>query len=425
LNEPVAASRFTTPVSIILVAEENFERVPQTIRMLMELTYPEFEVIVVAEPLPGDVQDQLSKEWGLAAKEFFYRRSIDTAAVRRIYRATVDSRLTIVDKVGAGHADALNCGLDMARFRYVCTIPDGVQVEPDGLLRTMSPALWDPASVLAVTSHVERRSSASAAVNGNGHNGNGTEGSPRHERVSLWARFAAPYQHLSSLRSLMDSRLIWGRLKGGLGPHEPVIIWRRDALIQLGGFSNTAADAFLDMMVRLQSAGPERMPGRLVRSPEVFAYAEPATLREVIRRATRRQRAAVQTLPETSHTWSGIAPRFRRQESIVLAYFLTTELVTPLLQAWIVTAGVAGALAGWLRWSEVVLAIVLLSFGNAVVSAAALFLRAAARGAPEEVALKRLLLTAPLEFILYRPVVAYARLAAVGSSVVHLFRRRA
>jgi hypothetical protein len=288
----------------------------------------------------------------------------------------------------------------------------------------MSPALWDPASVLAVTSHVERRSTASRTTTGNGVNQDGTMVPAGNEHISLWARFAAPYQHLASLRSLMDSRLVWWRLKGGLGPHEPVIIWRRDALIQLGGFSNTAADAFLDMMVRLQSAGPERLPGRLVRSPEVFAYAEPATLRDVIRRAKRRQRAAVQTLPETSHTWSGIAPRFRRQEGIVLAYFLTTELVTPFLQAWIVAAGVAGALAGWLRWSELMLAIALLSFGNAVVSAAALFLRAAAPGAPEEVALKRLLLTAPLEFILYRPVLAYARLAAVGSSVVHRFSRR-
>ena len=31
--------------------------------------------------------------------------------------------------------EALNCGVDLARYRYVCTIPDDVEVETDGLLR--------------------------------------------------------------------------------------------------------------------------------------------------------------------------------------------------------------------------------------------------------------------------------------------------
>ena len=156
VQEPVAASRFTIPVSILLPVDSNQDALPQTVRMLLGLAYPEFEVIVVAGRLEGDVLDRLSTEWGLAAKEFFYRHSIETEPVNRIYRAGVDSRLTVVDKAGAGRADALNCGVDLARYRYVCTIPDDVEVETDGLLRVMSPALWDPAQVLAVSSHIER-----------------------------------------------------------------------------------------------------------------------------------------------------------------------------------------------------------------------------------------------------------------------------
>ena len=418
VQEPVAASRFTIPVSILLPVDSNQDALPQTVRMLLGLAYPEFEVIVVAGRLEGDVLDRLSTEWGLAAKEFFYRHSIETEPVNRIYRAGVDSRLTVVDKAGAGRADALNCGVDLARYRYVCTIPDDVEVETDGLLRVMSPALWDPAQVLAVSSHIERapcgryRSPTADASAGQA----GAEA----PRPRLSARLTAPYQYLGSIRSLMDSRLLWQGLRGGLGPTEHVIVWRRDALVQLGGFSKTAADPSLDMMVRLQSAGPERMPGHVVRSAEVFGHAPPAPLGEIIRRAKERQRAAAETIVETSRARSSVAPNVRRQEGKIVAYFLTSELIAPLLQGWAVAAMVLGALIGWFSWYQVVLLLVFLSFGNAIVSSAALFLRAAAPGAPEGRDLNRLLVTSPLEFILYRPALAYARVTALGSAIARL-----
>src|SRR5262249_47185307 len=198
--------------------------------------------------------------------------------------------------------------------------------------------------------------------------------------------------------SLMDSRLVWQGLRGGLGPSEHVIVWRRDALVQLGGFSKTAADPSLDMMVRLQSSGPERMPGYVMRSPEVFGRAEPATIGEIIRRTGQRQLAAAETIGETNRTGLGVAPRARRQAGRIVAYFLTTELVAPLVQAWAVLAVVLGALIGWFAWYQVVLVLVLLSFGNALVSSAALFLRAAAPGAPGGSDLIRLLVISPLEF---------------------------
>ena len=414
VQEPVAASRFTIPVSIVLPVEGNQDHLPQTVRMLLGLSYPEFEVIVIGGRLESDVLDRLSTEWGLAAKEFFYRRSIETEPVHRIYRAGVDSRLTVVDKETAGLADALNCGVDLARYRYVCTIPDDVEVEPDGLLRVMSPALWDPADVLAVSSHVERVSSSRNTES------DSEAGAAEQPRPRLSARLTTAYQYLGSARSLMDSRLVWQGLRGGLGPNEHVIVWRRDALVQLGGFSKTAADPSLDMMVRLQSAGPERMPGYVMRSPEVFGRAEPAPLAEIMRRTGLRQLAAAETIGETTRASSSVAPKARRQESRIVAYFLTTELVAPILQAWAVVAVVLGAMIGWFAWYQVVLVLVLLSFGNACVSSAALFLRAAAPGAPEGRDLNRLLLTSPLEFILYRPTLAYARVVGLGSAIARL-----
>jgi len=91
--------------------------------------------------------------------------------------------------------------------------------------------------------------------------------------------------------------------------------------------------------------------------------------------------------------------------------------VTPLAQVWIVLATLIGAGAGWYSWTAVLFALVGLSLGNAAVSNAALLLRGSSAGAPEEPELRQLLAAGPFEFLVYRPGLAAARIAAAISFV--------
>jgi hypothetical protein len=320
----------------------------------------------------------LKDEWALEAKEFFYRQSLATAAVQKIYRSGRDARLMIVDKTPARSlADALNCGVNLARFRYVSAVESGLVFDADALLRAMSAPLRDPASVAAATSHIESNGAAS------------------HGRVS------DALQRIASIRALMDSRLVWRTFQAVLSTHDAVSVWRRDGIVLLGGFSLDAADPGLDMMVRLQTSITPRVTGRIVRSAEIFGQIAPRSLTSRIRLATRRHTAALQVL------WPG-----RTLDSRAFVYFVMSEFVTPLVQAWVLVAVTAGALRGWIPWRDVALVVTLLSFGHAVVNSVAVLLRGAAPSAPDEPALRRLLLVAPLDFVVSGSVTAYAKGAA-------------
>jgi len=65
-----------------------------------------------------------------------------------------------------------------------------------------------------------------------------------------------------------------------------------------------------------------------------------------------------------------------------------------------------------MAWTDAALVAVLLSFAQALTSAAALLVRGAAPGAPDRRALQRMLLAAPLEFALSGPIALCGR--AVG-----------
>ena len=380
-HDTLAASRLTMPVSIVVPAGHS-AALAQTIHDLFDLSYPEFEVIVVADA-PADL-DAIVDEWQLESREFFYRRTLDTSPVRRILRSMRDSRLMVVEKDADQRSDALNCGVNLARYRFVAIVPPGLTFDREALLRAMAPALRDPATVVGVGSHVERTPDHG-------------QSSTREDR----------FQRLQSIRSLMFTRLFWGHLRRGLGPEDGVVIWRREAVLQAHGFARHVSDADLDMMFRLQQ-GVDDEDRRFVRNQDAFGQSGSLTRADALRASRRRQRAVLQM---TASWGPGVAQSVGMR---TFAYFLESEFVTPIAQLWVVLAMTGGALAGWFSWIAAISAVLALSFGTAVVSASALLLRGAYPGSPDRDELKRLLLVSPLEVLVYRPLHAWARLTSFG-----------
>jgi len=372
--EALSASRFTIPVSIVVPVEgsrrlrSGATRHPgqndlsDTINSLLALDYPDFEVIVVAEQLTDEDLGTLKIDWALEPKEFFYRQSLGTTGVRRIYRSSREPRVMVVEKERASQADALNCGVNLARYRYIVTVTSPASIESDALLRAMGPALRDPGNAVAIVCHLESAGD--------------------------------DFERLKSLRAIMASRIAWRWLRAGLALDQTVVIWRRDALLQRGGFANGAADPCLDMMVRLQ-VRPASDGNRVVRTAEIFGRAGGQTRARRLRVSAKRPAAAFQAL------WrNGALAESSGLDGRAAWYFAASELLAPLLEAWVGIGTLAGAILGWLSWTDALLALLVLSLGHALVTTAALLLRGAAPGAPTGHELLRLVFVAPFEFAL-------------------------
>ena len=370
--DEMSASRFTIPVSLIVPVSDGSDAgaVNTTISALLALNYPQFEVIVVTEgPSAGDAFITL---WELEAREVFYRASLATAPIRMMYRSSRDARLLVVDKKPGNIADALNCGVNLARFRYVTAVEPGVAFDADALSRALTAPLRNPATVVGATYHVEIVGDA--------------------------------LQRLRSIRSQMHSRLIWGTAPAALGPLDTIVVWRRDAVAQAGGFSPDAVDPHLDMMVRVQSSTAAGVSGPVVRTADIFGCRQSRALAPAVATMARRHAAVWQAVA------SAMAIGGRTE---MLARFVVAEVLTPCVQAWVVVAAVAGVAAGWWPWLDAALALVLLACGQAVVSCAALLVRSSRDGAPDHRELRRLVLLAPLELILVGLVTASARIAGI------------
>jgi biofilm PGA synthesis N-glycosyltransferase PgaC len=387
-RKALAGSRFTMPVTLIVPLDADAPPPDETVAALLRLNYPELEVIVVTDGAASAALDSLKSTWALSACEFFYRRTLPSRDVQRMYKSGRDARLLVAEKVAAGRADSLNCGVNLSRYPYLCVVDTGISFDADALFRAMAVPLTDP-SVVAASCHVERRVDDGAPI----------------------SRDAAR-QWLASSRALLESGVLWRSSAHGVGPEDSVVAWRRDAVVQAGGFSGIAADPDLDLMTRLQAEaghGENRVRPVVARTADIFGVAAPRPRSSLGREAARRQQAVLQVLAG----WL----RGARPGWPTMAYFAACRLVAPLCAAWVIVGTLIGAVAGWFAWSDVGLAVVMLSLGHASITTAALLVRGAAPRTPAGVAFVRLLWLAPSELILYGPSSAAARAAGFWRAI--------
>src|SRR6202030_2548282 len=129
--------------------EESSIRV--AVHNLLQLNYPELEVIVVNDGSEDRTLEQMREEFRLRPVRAVYVAQMKSAPVRGMYRSSVDPRLLVIDKEPAGSkADAVNAGLNAATSPYVCVVDADSVLESDALLRIMLPVLQDPERVVAV-----------------------------------------------------------------------------------------------------------------------------------------------------------------------------------------------------------------------------------------------------------------------------------
>jgi cellulose synthase/poly-beta-1,6-N-acetylglucosamine synthase-like glycosyltransferase len=396
--ETMAGSRFTIPVSVVLAAYDEESAIVATVRSLLAQNYPEFEVIVVNDGSKDGTLGRLRDEFGLDPYEVFSKRFVETEPVRAIYRSAEHPNLIVVDKDNGGKADALNAGLNLARFRYICGVDADTVFARDALLKSMRLVMADPAHVIGVTSHLSIALDPAK-----------TMADPVGKR-RLSHRPLLAYQHLDYLRAFFNNRLGWSRLDFMLCAVGAFQVWRRDVIEEVGGFARGFTCEDIELTFRIH----ERYL-RLGCSYQILCLPDnvgttegPNTVRKLVAQRERWQRV----IDETVWHYRGMIlnPRYKRVGLLGMPYYILSEVIAPLFEL-VAFFSLPLALAlGVFDWQMFALTAALISFLNGTLTTIAILGddRQSRLYAPGE--LVRLLLLAPLELVLYRPILVWARL---------------
>src|ERR1700720_684357 len=138
----IAGTPLAPPITVVVPAHNEEGSIRVAVRNLLELDYPELEIIVVNDGSADRTLEELREEFSLRPVRAIYVPTLESARVRGLYRSSVDARLLVVDKDPAGSkADAVNAGLNAANSPHVCIVDADSVLERDALLRIMVPIL--------------------------------------------------------------------------------------------------------------------------------------------------------------------------------------------------------------------------------------------------------------------------------------------
>jgi cellulose synthase/poly-beta-1,6-N-acetylglucosamine synthase-like glycosyltransferase len=416
--EGLAASRFTIPVSVIVAAYDEESAIVSGVESLLGLDYPELEVIVVNDGSTDETLDRLRDAFALEPYQVFVRHVFATAEVRCIYRSSDHPNLVVVDKANGGKSDALNAGLNVARFRYVCGVDADTVFERDALLKGMRRVVEDPARIVGVTSHL-----------GIAEDPERTMAAPKGKRPIDRRPFIA-YQHLDYLRAFFINRLAWSRLGFMLCSVGAFQIWRRDVLEEVGGYAEgfTCEDIELTFRVHERFLREGRDYEIHCLPDNVGTTEGPGTIAKLVSQRERWQRVIDETVWHYRKMWFN--PRYRSVGLVGVPFYLITEVLAPAFELLaIVLFPIAVALG---VFDPVVFGVMVaaIAFMNAALTASAIYLEDLQGRNYRTRDLVRLLVLAPFDLVLYRPVIVWARMKGSwrflrGDKAWHKFERNA
>ena len=418
LDDPTALgdSRFAPGVSVVLPAYNEAAGIGAAVRSLLALDYPQYEVIVVNDGSSDATMERLRAELDLVRVDAAARGVVETEAVLGYYRSEADARLLVIDKLNGGKADALNAGLDHSRFRYVCGVDADMVFARDALTRAMGAFVSDPKRIVGLTSFVEIAEDPSRAL---------VDGV--HYEIPDQRPLIA-YQSMDYLRAFYNNRIAWSRFDFMLCAVGAFQVWRRDLLDELGGWSRGYTCEDIELTFRVHRVLRERgHPYRVVCLPDRVGVTEgPDSVRKLVAQRERWQRVILETW------WSYRHMCFDRRYGTVgmlgMPFYLLSEIVAPLFEFLAVTTLLAGAVTGLVDWWLALLVTGVVAMVNSVFSMGALAMADAHDRVYRPRGLVRLAALMPLELVVYRPVMAWARVKGTwrflrGDKGWHKFER--
>jgi len=395
--DTLETSRFTIPVSIISSLYNEAPVAVASTRTLLAQDYPELEVLVIDDGSTDGTFEQLETAFELEQREVFYRRIFETRALAGVYRSRSDPRLTVVRKLNGGKADALNCGLNFARYRYVLGVDGDTMYRPGALLLGMRLVMRDPTRIVGVTSTIAISFRPEVAHNQE-------PGSRTLDRNLL-----SNFQHLDYMRAFFNNRLAWSRLRFMLCTVGAFHIWRRDVLEEVGGFSRDFTCEDIEMTFRVHEKFlREGRPYEILCVPETVATTEgPARVAGLVKQRARWQRVIMETLVHYRRMFGN--PRYGSVGLVGVPFYMITEVVAPLFEFLSIVTFVAAAWLGVVSWALFAVILGLMAFATATLTSFAVLLEDRTAHDYRLRSLARMILVAPLDLFLYRPILMWAR----------------
>lgn len=315
----IIAGLFYKPISIIVPAFNEQVTIEKSLKALLMLKYPEYEVIVVNDGSTDATMDVLTKKFSLAKVDKPFKRILKHAPIRGVYLSVEYPNLLVLDKDNGGKADALNAGINISEFPLYCSIDADSLLEKDSLVKAARLFMEDK-EVIATGGIIR-------ILNGCTVNDNGEV-----TEIHTPKKIIENFQAVEYTRGFLTGRTSWNSFQSLLIISGAFGVFRKDIVITVGGYRRDTVGEDMDLVLRLhQYCKREKIKYKVIFIPDPVCWTQvPADIRSLLRQRNRWHRGLIESLIHSRRMF--LNPLYGAVGLFGYPYFVAIEAFGPFIE---------------------------------------------------------------------------------------------
>lgn len=338
----LAASDQLPGISILAPAYNEAANIIENVRSMLSIHYNTLELIIINDGSKDDTLKRLISAYDLYKTNVFVNEQIPTKKIKGIYKSRnpVFHKLIVVDKENGGKADALNVGVNIARYGYFVCVDVDCVLEQDALLKMIKPFLEETKVRVIASGGVIRIANNCKIENG------------RLVEINLPKKLLPRIQTLEYIRAFLLGRMAWSRLNGLLLISGAFGAFDKEIVIKCGGYNVKTVGEDMELIVRMRRYMEEnKLPYKVTFIPDPLCWTEaPDNYKILGRQRNRWTRGTIETLQ--MHKKMFFNPRYGLLGMVSYPYWFFFEFLAPVIE-FVGTLGfLIFAFFGMVQWTS-------------------------------------------------------------------------
>lgn len=308
--------------SIIAPAYNEGMTIVDNVRSLLSLYYRDLEIIIVNDGSKDDSIDKLIAAYDLQRIAYHVDQTIETKPIRGIYKSKnrAFQRLTVVDKVNGGKADALNVGINVSKGQYIVCIDVDCILEQDAILKLSKPFLDQTDDRVIACGGVIRLANNCKIENG------------KVVEVNLPKTWLGRFQALEYIRAFVLGRMAWSRASGLILISGAFGAFDKEIVLACGGYDSSTVGEDMELVVRMRRYMEEqKLKYKVINIPDPLCWTEVPESRTILKRQRNRwMRGTIETL--WKHRKLMFNPRYGKLGMLSVPYWFFFEFLGPVVE---------------------------------------------------------------------------------------------
>jgi cellulose synthase/poly-beta-1,6-N-acetylglucosamine synthase-like glycosyltransferase len=310
-------SNFYMPVSILMPAYNESRNIVDSVKSMLQLRYPEFEIIVINDGSKDNTAYVLKAAYKMTEVSLEPSSVLHSKTVNGTYISRTHRNLILIDKQNGGKADALNAGINYSHYPLFCALDADSVLDNESILK-MSRTFIEKPDIIAAGGIIRVingcRIEAGEVVS-----------------IDLPSSSLARFQIVEYLRGFLFGRTGWSALDAMLIISGAFGIFKKKEVVDVGGYRSDTVGEDMELVVRLYNRYRPENKMKIIFVPDPVCYTEvPESLSVLSRQRNRWQRGLIDSLILNFNMFMN--PRYGTVGLIAMPFFVIFEMLGPIIE---------------------------------------------------------------------------------------------